>query len=283
MQINFDTKTMTIEEAMGLSELLIALQPEVIDNLLMRYGDNTPSKITGTEEIRVASASHEHYVQSIERETHITSPHNKLTTMPDDDAAPDAVKLDNGGLPWDVRIHSESRMKTADGSWKKRRGVAAELVAQVEAELKLLMAVPQQDVAAPTPEQAFAPAIFVPIVQVAPPPPQAIAPTTNEMPPIPAFLDRSQQAAPAPPPPQPIAQAPVAPPVAPAHGATPQEIYIGLVGRASAAVQNGRITQEEIAAACTKFGVPALPLVVNRPDLLGAIANEIDALIARVR
>jgi hypothetical protein len=200
---------------------------------------------------------------------------------------PGGVELDSNGLPWDARIHSEGRAKLTDGGWRKRRNVAPELFAQVETELRALMAVPQ----GPTPEQAFAaqvttatgivpqapaPATFVP----APPPPAPIAQPTPDPLAIPAFLDRSLQAAQVAPPPPPVVTAAPAPAPVVATGATQQDLYIALVGRASAAVQAGKITQEEIATACTKFGVPALPLVCNRPDLLGVIANEIDTIIA---
>ena len=209
---------------------------------------------------------------------------------------PGGVELDSNGLPWDGRIHSEGHAKLTDGGWRKRRGVAAEVVAHVEAELRALMAVPQ-GAPVPTPEQAFNAQVATTVAAIPTAPAAPYAPAPVPLPPapvaqdplaIPAFLDRSLQAAqvaaPPPPAPAPVAPAPAsvaAPSPQPvATGATPQDIYIALVGRASAAVQNGKLTQEEIVAACTKFGVPALPLVVNRPDLLGVIANEIDTIIA---
>jgi len=55
-------------------------------------------------------------------------------------------KLDSNGLPWDARIHSSSKAKIKDGSWKKRKGVDASTVATVEAELRALMAIPVETV-----------------------------------------------------------------------------------------------------------------------------------------
>lgn len=49
-------------------------------------------------------------------------------------ATPPAV--DAAGLPWDERIHASSKALIADGTWRKKRGVADDLVAQVEAELR---------------------------------------------------------------------------------------------------------------------------------------------------
>lgn len=67
-----------------------------------------------------------------------------------------AVELDKSGLPWDARIHSDAAEKLSQkGLWKRKRGVSDELVAQVEAELRLAMS----GGAAPAP---------APVAQVAP-------------------------------------------------------------------------------------------------------------------
>jgi hypothetical protein len=50
--------------------------------------------------------------------------------------------LDTKGLPWDARIHSSSRGKVADGSWKAKRKVDAAVVAAVEAELRAVQGLP---------------------------------------------------------------------------------------------------------------------------------------------
>jgi len=51
-------------------------------------------------------------------------------------AAGDGQGVDKDGLPWDARIHSSSKAKNADGSWRVKRGLTDTLKAQVEAELK---------------------------------------------------------------------------------------------------------------------------------------------------
>jgi uncharacterized membrane protein YkoI len=58
------------------------------------------------------------------------------------EAAPYGVDLDGEGLPWDHRIHASSKAKLAKkpNGWKKKRGVDAETIAQVEAELREAMA-----------------------------------------------------------------------------------------------------------------------------------------------
>lgn len=56
--------------------------------------------------------------------------------------------------------------------------------------------------------------------------------------------------------------------------------FVALIGRTSAALQTGKITQPEINQICTESGVQALPLLANRQDLIPTVASRIDALIA---
>lgn len=78
--------------------------------------------------------------------------------------------LDAEGLPWDERIHSSSRIKTATGVWKARKGLDPAVKTAVAAELlnagrgQTADAAPQA-APAPTPPAAAAP----------PPPPAATA------------------------------------------------------------------------------------------------------------
>lgn len=150
------------------------------------------------------------------------------------------VELDSKGLPWDGRIHAESKGKIADGTWRKKRQIDPALVAQVEAELRQVMG------AAPAPlAQGVAPA----------PTPVSVAAST------------------------------IAPSVL--TGAAPGEVpadarqqFVGLVGRASAAIQGGKVSQAEVNQICADSGIPALPLLANRLDLVATVASRIDALIA---
>jgi hypothetical protein len=78
---------------------------------------------------------------------------------------PPADTLDVHGLPWDDRIHSSSRARNADGSWRAKRGVAEHLVKEVEAELRGIL----------TPTQATE-ALAMPPAPPVPPIPAAIPP-----------------------------------------------------------------------------------------------------------
>lgn len=164
------------------------------------------------------------------------------------------VDLDKHGLPWDGRIHTGTKRKNADGSWTAKRGVDPAVVASVEAELRQVMGAPAAAPLAPVP---------TPVAPITPVPasvPQAIAP-------------------PAP------AAAPVPPVAVPAPGPVANEadargMFVALVGRASAAIQGQKVTQAEVNQCCTDAGVPALPLLANRLDLVAQVAAHIDALIA---
>ena len=97
-----------------------------------------------------------------------------LPPVPTLPPASESPEHDAQGLPWDGRIHSESRALTQDGRWRRRRGVDDAIVAAVEAELRGVTAAPVA-VAPPPPPPAVAPP---------PPPPAPVAaapaPTVTE-------------------------------------------------------------------------------------------------------
>lgn len=53
-----------------------------------------------------------------------------------------SIVMDSDGLPWDARIHSSSKAFVSKGTWKMKRNVPTEMVQQVEAELRQLLAGP---------------------------------------------------------------------------------------------------------------------------------------------
>ena len=78
------------------------------------------------------------------------------------DAAAPSSELDGAGMPWDARIHSGGKTKTAKGVWKLRRGLDQVFVDQVKAELMGAMSpapvvVPDVTPAADVPPAADAP------------------------------------------------------------------------------------------------------------------------------
>lgn len=182
------------------------------------------------------------------------------------------VEVDKGGLPWDSRIHAESKAKNADGTWRKRRNLDPATLAAVEAELRAVMAAPtavHAPSAIPSHEvNAAAMALAAPSPTPAQPAATATMPTAGPA--------SSVAPAPVPPPPPVPANSPaLQQPQAPDIGQ-----YIALVGRASAAVQANKLTQAEITEACAAVGIPALPMLANRLDLVPAVAATIDAIVA---
>lgn len=154
-----------------------------------------------------------------------------------------SVDLDKDGLPWDARIHSSNKAKVADGSWRKKRGLDPAILVTVEAELKQIMGVPYsatQPNHVSIQENGDSPET---VFKVAPPPPPPPAEITSKP------VDERQQ-------------------------------FVALVGRTTAAISQKKVTQEEVVACCAQFGIPSLPLLINRPDLIAQVAASIDALIA---
>ena len=193
------------------------------------------------------------------------------------------VELDSKGLPWDGRIHAESKGKIADGTWRNKRNLDAALKAQVEAELRQVMSaapIPPAPGVAPSPAQPVAP-VTIPTAglassaAIAPVPPSVPVPPVAPVPPAPLAVPTPPVAGAAP-------SMPVAPNAAPA-GEVPQDArqqFVGLVGRASAAIQGQKVTPAEVKQICADSGIPALPLLANRLDLVATVASRIDALIA---
>lgn len=193
------------------------------------------------------------------------------------------VEVDKDGLPWDGRIHTESKAKNVDGRWRNKRNLDAALKAQVEAELRQVMSaapIPPAPGVAPSPAQPVAP-VTIPTAGLAssaataPVPPSVPVPPVAPVPPAPLAVPTPPVAGAAP-------SMPVAPNAAPA-GEVPQDArqqFVGLVGRASAAIQAGKVTQAEVTQICAAAGVPALPLLANRLDLVAHVAGQVDALIA---
>lgn len=55
-------------------------------------------------------------------------------------AATNNADLDAAGLPWDARIHSSNKKRTAKNTWWGRKGVDAATIAKVESELRAAVA-----------------------------------------------------------------------------------------------------------------------------------------------
>ena len=179
------------------------------------------------------------------------------------------IEVDSAGMPWDYRIHASSRAKVADGTWRQRRNLDPNVLAQVQAEMLQVMGLPiptagsgsQQEeqpsadpIAEATPEQAFIDAVI-------PPPPPPFAPSAV----VPAA---------------PVAIAPP-PPSTPAGVATTASLssqpvtFPQLVTRITKMLAAKELTQGDIAGACQSLGIPHMPALASRPDLIPSMATAL--------
>lgn len=86
-------------------------------------------------------------------------------------ASATAPELDVTGLPWDARIHAETKSKNKDGSWRSKRNMDKAFLATIEAQLRQAMgapAAPAVATVASNPAVTAAP-VVVPIVPPAMP------------------------------------------------------------------------------------------------------------------
>ena len=155
-------------------------------------------------------------------------------------APPPGIDVDAAGMPWDGRIHSSSKAKVADGTWRQKRNLDPALLSSVTAELKQTMGLG---------------------VAVAPPPPPFAASVAPPAPP-------ASSTPPAPPIPTPPPSAGVAPTASPSSG----NPFLALMKHVTAGFAGKSITQEMINAAVQGVGLPSLPMLVNQPDKIPAVA-----------
>lgn len=188
------------------------------------------------------------------------------------------VDLDSEGLPWDGRIHSSSRQKLVKGGgWKKIRGVDPELVEKVEAELRQALAAgkpassagaPSNPIASPAanpapvtiatapatpPAGVIAPSATAPESQIAPPPPPVAPVEAPAIPFTPTATGTAQTA--------PTAVAPATTTGSPSNF---PEFMRALTSKGYSA--------ESVSAVVQSFGLPNLPTLATRPDLIPDIA-----------
>lgn len=189
------------------------------------------------------------------------------TAVPPTASPAGAVERDAKGMPYDGRIHSGTKAKVADGTWRYKRGVGDVYIAQVEAELRGAAAAPVQTAAAapvvggvgtpwPFPSEpdpavaAISPAPIAPPPVVAPPPAPAVA---AAVPPA-AGVTTADSAGSA--------------------GATITS-YEQLMAILPTKFVAGEITAQQLQEACEKFGVPSVAALATRPDLVVFVASAL--------
>lgn len=151
------------------------------------------------------------------------------------------VERDSKGMPYDGRIHSSTKAKVADGSWRYKRGTDDAYIKQIEDELRGAAAapVPAGGVGTPWP---FPDPVAAPVVTpVVVPPPVAAPPVAT----------------------------PLAVPVAPSAGIT---TYEALMAALPPKIVSGELTAGQMQEACESYGVPSIAALSGRPDLVPFIA-----------
>jgi hypothetical protein len=165
--------------------------------------------------------------------------------------APMPVPTDSGldveGIPWDERIHATTKTRCKDNTWKLKPGMnlndeVRQLVLNVKAELKGVQAIPTPE----TPPK-------ITIISVTP------GPDT--------VLDLV--------PPAPVEPVVIPAPPAPAPVATPPENFASMLKFVGDLITAGKMTAEDVNAACASHGLPKFNLLAGRPDLIPAVWSTI--------
>lgn len=159
------------------------------------------------------------------------------------------TELDADGLPWDHRIHAESKATNkGDGKWKAKRNVAAELVTAVQAEHRAILGI-----AAPNPFAGLKTAGELGIGSPAPSPVPAV-PVVPSPPPVPPVPVAASTTPPAP------------------SGAQPVISFSELIPKVTAALAAQTIDQAKVLTVLSAHGVATLPGLMAHPHLVGSVA-----------
>jgi len=216
---------------------------------------------------------------------------NVSTTTPtaptgeDEDGEPsDGTGLDVEGLPWDARIHSSSKKKTAKGVWVSVRNSpkGAELAA-IKDELRGMIqqplpmpavSEPVQPVAVPMPAVDTSTSLMMP----APVPMPVPMPAVSE--PVQPSMPVTMQPAPIP---MPVASEPVAPVEAPAAlvplatAAVLEWDFAKLMGVLGPKIGAGAITTDYLVQVCQKYGLNAVTDTAQKPEVIPQLIGQFQA------
>lgn len=168
--------------------------------------------------------------------------------------APAPGHIDKDGLPWDGRVHSDTRKLNADGTWRMRRNLDPAVKAAVYAEYRGAPKAPPQYPAAPP-----AP----PAANTAPPPPANTVVPPSPMP-VPNGL-------------------PVGVPNTGNATVVPASNFRELIAKINQNIATGRLTQTQVTEACTEVGAASVTELAVQPYLVIPMDNVINRLIGAPR
>jgi hypothetical protein len=202
-------------------------------------------------------------------------------TPPENTKPVQTAELDVEGMPWDARIHSRTKSKYANGTWKIKREVPPALVAQVKKELAQVMSAPKPK-GSPFPPGKYVVTESgeVTIEQ------DFLSPELDSAPALPPRVDKPSIPKPPAPPRPPVTAVTVTPQQAQEHLDTladdPNEPtdFVGFMELVTAPVADGRLPQATLVQIIQAHGVPSVPLVAHRPDLIPGICEAIKNYLA---
>lgn len=193
---------------------------------------------------------------------------------------------DFDGLPWDARIHSSNKKKSADGRWMKRRGVSNDTVGKVQAELRAALAAnPAPPASAVTPASPVTapPPPAAPVAPLAPVPPAPAPVPGNTPPPVSTASPPAAAPTSAPLPPEAIAQAQAAAVTGTGQfqeGPSAAVVFTGVMREMTTHQASGKLTQEDVASCCAAVGIANARELIQRPDLAGEFTATMNAIVA---
>lgn len=160
-KLQFTIDTENTDEIRRVAEFLTAYAGSKGNTITKKETADTPPPVEPTATPIAPSA-----------QTVPVQPETPAATTAPAPVSENTTDVDSTGRPWDARIDSSNRKKSANGKWQKRRGVTPELIAQVTAELMSGVGATAQPEAAPA----------QPVMAAAPPPPQQPAPVAPAAP-----------------------------------------------------------------------------------------------------
>lgn len=154
-------------------------------------------------------------------------------------------ELDADGLPWDARIHANTKARNANNTWRTKRGLPAGMLETITAELRVMY--PARTAGA-----------------VPPPPPAAVrAPDAGAVPPPPSVNAGGVP----PPPPPPAATATVLP----SDGAQQGLTFPKLMEKITGAMNTGKLNKAQLDQVLTACGVGTIAVLAASADKFSTV------------
>lgn len=157
--------------------------------------------------------------------------------------------IDKDGLPWDARVHSDTRKLNADGTWRLRRNLDPAVKAAVYAELK---GAPKAPTAPPAPP-ATGTAPPAPASTVVPPAPTTALPVSNGV--------------------------PMGMPNPPDARVVPVASFRELMTKINQNLAAGRLSQAQLNQACAEVGAGSITELTAQPSLVAPMDAAINRFL----